>query len=254
MPNLLFHYYLGLDLGQAHDFSAICLLEEPIWIDQSWAKRLPLSSEEPGWRSPAEMQPEQAHQASYLAYRHGRPPHPVLAVRHLERLPLGTPYPAIVDRVRELLHSPALKGKAVAGLVDKTGVGAPVIDSLIQSGLRPMAITIHGGAAVSRDPQRPGYRVPKRDLVAATQILLQTGRLKMPRNLPLVEVLRDELLNFKVKLSPETSHDSYEHGRAGEHDDLVLSCCMAAWFREWWNKSVEKQFARKQREEKAVYS
>jgi hypothetical protein len=246
MAAQLFHYYLGLDLGQARDYSAIALIEEPIWIDPKWSDSVPVVHEQTGWVSPADLEPEQAERASYLAYRRGRPAHPVLSVRHLERFELGTRYPAVIERVRELIHTPALKGKSTAGLVDKTGVGAAVIDSFVQSGLTPMAITIHGGSGVSPDPQRSGYRVPKRDLVSAVQVLLQNERLKIPKGLALAETLKKELLNFRVKIDPKTAHDSYEHWREGDHDDLVLATAMACWYRQWWNQHVDAACAREQ--------
>jgi hypothetical protein len=56
MPHL-FHYYLGLDLGQARDYTAISLIEEPVWIDPEWAWEVSVSTEEAGWRSPAELTP-----------------------------------------------------------------------------------------------------------------------------------------------------------------------------------------------------
>jgi hypothetical protein len=243
VPNL-FHYYLGLDLGQARDYSAIALIEEPVWVEPAWAWEIGLGSDGAGWQSPARLQPDQAERATYLSYDRGRPPHPVLSVRHLERFELGTRYPAIIERVCELIRKPPLDGKSIAGLVDKTGVGAAVIDSFVQSGLMPMAITIHGGSEVSPDPHRPGYRVPKRDLVSAVQVLLQNERLKIPRSLNLTETLRKELLNFRVKIDPRTAHDSYEHWREGEHDDLVLATAMACWFRQWWNQHLDETNAR----------
>jgi hypothetical protein len=244
MPHL-FHYYLGLDLGQARDYTAISLIEEPVWIDPKWAWEVSSSTEEAGWRSPAELSPTQAQRASYISYRRGRPPHPVLSVRHLERFELGTRYPDVIERVRQLICTFPLQGKTIAGLVDKTGVGAAVIDSFVQSGLTPMAITIHGGVEVSRDPQRAGYRVPKRDLVSAVQVLLQNERLKIPRSLPLAETLKKELLNFRQKIEPSTAHDSYSHWREGDHDDLVLATAMSCWYRQWWNSKVDASFAKR---------
>jgi hypothetical protein len=58
-----------------------------------------------------------------MSYARGRPPHPVLSVRHLERFELGTRYPAVIERVRELIRTPPIDGKSIAGLVYKTGVG-----------------------------------------------------------------------------------------------------------------------------------
>ena len=53
---------------------------------------------------------------------------PAYALRHLERFPLGTPYPEVVEVVRELLKTPPLPGALVA--VDQTGVGRAVVEML----------------------------------------------------------------------------------------------------------------------------
>jgi hypothetical protein len=165
-------------------------------------------------------------------------------VRHLERFDLGTSYTTIIERVKEMANVPPLSELPAVLLVDKTGVGAAVLDSFEHSGVRSTAITIHGGSAISLDPQRRGYRVPKRDLVSAVQVLLQNRRLKVAAGLPEAATLKKELLNFRLKVNPATAHDSYEHWREGDHDDLVLAVAMACWFRECSNRSAEKRHAR----------
>jgi hypothetical protein len=236
-----YSYYVGLDLGQSRDYTALALLEEPAWVPPGemkypgwgWA----LNLEEPGWVSPSDLPEHRLEQVLAVNHERGRPPDPPLSLRHLERFELGTRYPDVIERVGRLLSSAPLRGKRAALLVDKTGVGASVVDSLVRAGLGPIAVTIHGGSAVSRDEH--GYRVPKRDLVSATQVLLQNGRLKIARGLPLAETLKAELLNFRVKIDPKTAHDSYEHWREAEHDDLVLATAMACWFRQWFNTHVD---------------
>ncbi len=76
------------------------------------------------------------------------------------------------------------------------------------------------------------YRVPKRDLIGVTQVLLQSGRLKIAAALPEAAQLTKELLNFKVKIDPQTAHDSYSAWREGIHDDLVLALSLACWMGE----------------------
>jgi hypothetical protein len=184
-------YYLGLDLGQASDYTALAVLEK-----QAGAART------------AELH-----------------------CRHLQRWPLRTPYPSIVDDVRKMLDSPRLKeaGRPVL-VVDATGVGAPVVDLFrrggINASLRPVQIT--GGDSVT-EGEGGLKRVPKRDLVSTAQVALQTGRLKIAPGLPEAANLANEMQNFKVKISLETAHDSYGAWREGSHDDLVLAVCLALW-------------------------
>ncbi|MGI6561031.1 MAG: hypothetical protein ACOX3Q_00430 [Clostridia bacterium] len=156
----MYNFYIGLDLGQAQDYTALTIIER-----KHFNYSLPR---------------EQYH------------------IRHLERPKLGTPYPAIVEKVQDLVQSNKLLNQA-ALVVDATGVGRPVVDLFRKAGLRPVAITITGGNVVTVGDG--GYHVPKRDLVTTLQVLLQSGRLKVASDLKLAKVLVDEMLNFKVKIN-----------------------------------------------------
>jgi hypothetical protein len=241
-------YYLGLDLGQSADYTALALLEEPIWIGSQWKALVPTLNGQAGWVSPADIYAPYLEYAQGEARRRGRPPNPPLFVRYLERFELGTKYTEVVERIRELIGTPPLLDKPAVLLVDKTGVGAGVVDHFEHQGITPTSITIHGGADVAPDQTavdqgRSGLKVPKRDLVGAVQVLLQNGRLKIAKELPEAETLRKELLNFRVKIDPRTAHDSYSHWREGDHDDLVLATAMACWFREWKKGLLELHYA-----------
>ncbi len=192
----MYNFYIGLDLGQAQDYTALCVVEQA-----------------------------------------GNEYH----IRHLERPKLGTPYPAIVDRVKQLMAGDPLLNRT-ALVVDKTGVGAPVVDLFKEAGLKPVAVTITGGNSVSRDED--GFCVPKRDLVTALQVLFQAGRLKVAGGLKLAPVLVEELLNFKVKINVKTAHDSYEAWREGIHDDLVLAVALACWYGEQQPPALDPELVR----------
>jgi hypothetical protein len=246
----MYHYYVGLDLGQSRDYTALAVIEEPVWIgDIWWKERFGLMHlDEEGWVSPATITPHSAYIALQSNYHHGRPAHPPLYLRHLHRFELGTRYPDIIRQVKELLLSPPIRPllERSALLVDKTGVGAAVVDSFKQAGVNPLSVTIHGGSSVTPDSSEAtqGFRVPKRDLVAAVQTLLQSGRLKIAESLELAPTLKQELLNFRVKIDPKTAHDSYEHWRENQHDDLVLATALACWFREYKNRHLETRNAK----------
>ena len=150
-------------------------------------------------------------------------------VLHLERW-RGLGYPEITDRLRGLLVRPELAGQATL-VCDATGGGAPVVDELRRRGLRPVGITIHGGDRVSTISVA-SFRVPKRDLVAAVQVPLEAGRLKVAKELPLTPVLTEELRGFRVTIDPVTAHDSYAAWRERDHDDLVLGLAVSLWYAE----------------------
>jgi hypothetical protein len=195
------YFYVGLDLGQAMDYTALAVAERQ--HDTAGDQR-------PGVRSPAKAGP------------------PVYDVRHLERFALGTGYPAVVDRVRALLKTPPLAGNYIRLLVDDTGVGAPVVDLLKGAGLRayPVTVTITAGFTVTRDGDH--NTVPKRDLISATKVLLQSGRLRFAEGLPETQTLVKELLAYQPKVDPQTA-DSMTAWREGVYDDLVLAVAMICW-------------------------
>lgn len=192
-------FYVGLDLGQSNDYTALAVVEK-------------------------------------VGQDHGDPD---LHLRHLERYPLRMPYPDMVSRVAALVRAPALTspridrqlGRRILDepelLVDATGVGRPVVDLFRERGLRYKAITITGGNQVTR--VSGGYGVPKRDLIGALEVPFHSGRLKVAAGLHLWETLRKELQSFRRKISLTTGNDTYEHWRESDHDDLVLAAALACW-------------------------
>jgi hypothetical protein len=150
-------------------------------------------------------------------------------------------YPAIGARMAAMMETPELKGKAEL-VVDSTGVGRPVVDSLGVAGLKPIAVSIHGGTATTQAGN--GWNVPKRELVSVLQVLLQSERLAFSAGLPEWGTLSKELQNFKAKISA-SGHDSYGAGddwRDGSHDDVVLAVALAAWRAEWHDKQARRQW------------
>src|SRR5829696_8262980 len=177
---------------------------------------------------------------------------------HLQRLPLGTPYTALPETLRTIEQrlrqrwsdlvfqrhhvSPSMTNTPVELIVDQTGVGRPVVDLLRQGGFAPIAITITGGDQVIQVEHRE-YRVPKRNLVGAVQVLLQTRRLRWASSLSEAATLKQELDNFKAKISL-SGHDSYGAGedwRESNHDDLVLSVALGCWHSEFEASEAERR-------------
>ena len=193
---------IGVDLGQARDFSAISIIKQ----QQDYGMDMFEGKNKIGKR-----------------YYH---------VIHLERPPLETSYENIVDRVIQLYRQTE-KGKIV---IDFTGVGRPVFDMFRREGVVPYGISITGGSQVTRDGYI--YNVPKRDLAGCLQVLYQQQRIKVSGKLDHARTLNNELLDFKVKIDAETGHDTYEH-RSGKHDDLVLSVACACWYGEDGIKEME---------------
>jgi hypothetical protein len=150
------------------------------------------------------------------------PPPPIFQVGHLERVPLGTPYPGIVAHVGRLLTKLPDHSELV---IDFTGVGRPVFDMFVYSGISPTGVLITGGTAEARDG--PTCSVPKLTLVSRLQALLHEGRLKILRELAEAETLVRELQDFRVEFTA-AGHLTF-NARTGKHDDLVLALAIAVW-------------------------
>ncbi len=142
------------------------------------------------------------------------------AVRHIHRWHLGTSYTQIAAELKEMYAVPPLAGTVLA--IDRTGVGRGVCDMIRDSGLsaRCRPFTITAGS-------RPGPgTVPKKDLVAAIQVPLQSRSLQFAEELPLTQTLATELEHFRVKVTADRN-ESFESWRERDHDDLVLALALA---------------------------
>ena len=198
-------YTVGLDLGQGQDFSALVVVERVLVLP-------PLVSVGAFWRAPQLVGP------SIREERH---------VRHLRRWELGTPYPVIVDDVATMMRSEAMQDGLL--FIDRTGVGRAVFDMFTEAwqgeefgASYPLGVTITAGS------RRNGMHVPKSDLLAAIQVPLQQGTLRVAEGLALGPVLERELVSFRQKIS-ESGRDSFDvQPRAGEgHGDLVTALSLA---------------------------
>jgi hypothetical protein len=199
-------YYMGLDLGQIQDYTALVIIE---------------------------MKNESRLADAELEARLGGQPIvkiPTFDLRHIERFHLGTSYPAVIDRLKIVINKPELHGNSIL-IVDQTGVGRPVVDSLRQENIcNIIGVTIHGGTSLTEEEPGRSYHVPKRNLVSALQVLIQSERLKIAKDLEYATILKQEILNFRVKVNPANGHETFEAWREGEHDDLVLATAMASWY------------------------
>ena len=146
-----------------------------------------------------------------------------LKVRHLQRFPLSTTYPAIVEATAGIV-TPLPDDARLA--VDATGVGQPVVDLFDSVGLRPIVVTVTGGDAATHEGRN--WKIPKRELISGIQVTLQQGRLRIARALPEAETLIRELTNYRVTIA-ETNRDGFSQWRESIHDDLIFAVALAVW-------------------------
>jgi hypothetical protein len=197
------HYTVGVDLGQAQDYTAIVAIETEV--------------------------------ATRCYYdEHGYGPHQEPArvehrVRHLERLPLGVAFDEQIEVVRGIMLAPQLP-KGAALVVDFTGVGRPVFEMFGKAGLKPAAgVNITGGNEEHRhETVALVWNVAKILLVSRVLAELNAGTLKIAPVLAEAEALRQEFSEFKMRFSD--GGRAQFGAREGRHDDLVLGLAIALWW------------------------
>jgi hypothetical protein len=191
-------FFLGLDLGQRQDPSALALVERD------------------------EIVLDEMDYATYEKRRERR-----YRMRFLERLWLGMPYPDVVERVRQVVRQRPLVGRCTL-VMDATGVGAPVLEMLrlANLGCRIVPVNLTGGG---RESQSDGvWNVPKRDLIIGLVTMLEKKELALSMRVPSARVLDKELAGMESRVT-RSGQLSFGAWREGEHDDLVMAAALACW-------------------------
>jgi len=194
-------FFVGVDLGQRRDFTAIAVVERITPVKRGFDHLLWMATEETAadeW-----------------------------VVRHAERIRLGTPYTDVVRRVVEVARR-VTQGGECRLVVDATGVGMPVVDMLRAAGpgCGMEAVVLTGGQSDHFDGRV--WRAPKLDLLARLQTLLEGKRLRIARGAREARTLVRELLDVRVKRQRNGRVRVGAEG-VGEHDDLVLAVALAVW-------------------------
>ncbi len=182
-------YFLGLDLGQRMDRSAVALVR-------------PVEVMEGGFDWVHWMQPRVSR----------------WDVEHLQRLRLGTSYMAVVAAVREMTRRPELMGRCTV-VADATGPGLPVVEMLRAAdlGATVVPVMITGGAT----PHYTGgvWHVPRRDLIVHLRGMLERGEVRIAKESREGGQLIEEMANVRWE----------GRGRSAGHDDLAFALALACW-------------------------
>lgn len=154
-----------------------------------------------------------------------------LRLKHLERMPLDASYPDIAARVSTLLETPEIKdGEGCGGaqvVIDVTGSGRAILKLFERVEIEPVVVTITG-AGVREEHKFNDWRVPKVELIGALRVVYETRRLKMAKDIDLVQTLVSELREFKMR-PPRIDPSAPETWRDGQFDDLVFAVALVAW-------------------------
>lgn len=182
------HFYIGLDLGQRANHSAISVLDLALWTG---AVRDPY------------------HGTLPVTY--------TLRVRALERIALGTPYPDVMQKLRNRLNHHEVRGHATL-IVDAGGPGLPFLDFLntfpLNASLIKLLITGSGTPTHSNGL----YHVSRAQLLTNLVLLVEQNALKVAAGLPEAPTLIEELHGLRADFSTRA-----------EQDDLTMATALAAW-------------------------
>ena len=205
------HFFVGLDLGQRRDHTAIAVLEQKTFVTNL--------------RDPVNF--------ATLAFCR-------LRLRHVEKIPLRTSYTDAIERVLEIVA--AINEKpffsqsdrfttAVTLAIDATGVGQAIFDVIRKEqrrarGSRAQLIGINITAGAKTGYSGGLHNIPKRDLITAFQLALENKDFQIAANLPNQRELIQELTRFERRLST-AGNETFEaaHG----HDDLVIALFLAVY-------------------------
>jgi hypothetical protein len=228
-------FVLGLDLAQASDYTALCVLKisQPEPPDSEPIYDLVALARYRGERYPAIV--DRVERIAGSPKLRPPPPEPVPG-DPIASFPRVDPWASGLAILRPVAPPAPARPKLV---VDATGVGRAVVDMFLRPSMLEAAelvpLTITAGETWRRDrwgsTRLTGYWVGKRELVSVLVARLQGGRLRFIPGDPLAGALEEELRNFKVKVT-KAANVQFE-AREGEHDDLVLSVAMALWIAEY---------------------
>jgi hypothetical protein len=197
-------YSVGVDLGQASDFTAIAVLEKTI------------APPETALFPPVGESPSNRLVEGDIVYD----------LVYLKRPKLNTPYDTIAKKVADLVCELEPEGAfgelgQVTLCVDGTGVGRPIVDMLDTEFKRRGAtskgtprvdfrrVSITGSQTTLKRPSRSdGYwSVPKRDLVFPAVAAFQQGKIRIGK-VKHRDALVNELKNYKRTTNIATGGDA----------------------------------------------
>jgi len=95
-------------------------------------------------------------------------------------------------------------------MLKNADIGCPMMPIIITSGERPNE-----------------SHVPKKDLIAAVQMMLEMHELRIPRTVTGASWLIEELQSMRIKPT-ESGAFRYE-AAPGSHDDLITALSLAIW-------------------------
>lgn len=187
-------FVLGLDLGQAADFTALAIGEivdrNPVRIFLGHLRRFPLNT-----------------------------PYPVQVdgvAKEVERMKERGQLIVVVDQTGV--------GRPVVDLFRAARMGVV---------LWPVTIATSAMGAARRNPETHDWTVPKKDIIGALMSCAHAGRLEISPKLPDARVLKKEMLDYRMKINTNANLE-FDVWREGAHDDLLFAAGFVCWAANRW--------------------
>jgi hypothetical protein len=119
-------------------------------------------------------------------------------IRHLERLPVGTPYPLVARRVQSIVWRIKNRHRGTPLLyLDATGIGAPVVDLFRKQPVQATIVEVYFNQGDRRKAvDRLEVKLKKAFVVTRLQTLLQTNRVHLPESEE-ARILFEELMGTR---------------------------------------------------------
>lgn len=199
-------FYLAADLGQANDYTAVCLLRDC---------RVPI---------------------------YGSSTRQVLGPR--ERVIVyadrfrGVSYVDVLGHLLELMNKPAVAGR-VELTIDATGLGRVVHDMAVEKNIPHHAVQMTTGQNWSRNGQY--ISVGKTLLVETLSVMFATGELAFASGLPLRAEIEADLASFTLTTTAAGNQIITQSRSAAGHGDLGISLALCAFSSQHLKRGVVGQ-------------
>ena len=195
------HFYIGVDLGQVNDPTAIAVLE---YSEELGPVRNPVT-----WAFPV---------------------HKRWILRQVERMRLGTEFSDVARRVGQFARYFGGPGRPLPGsewyyrgpgvtlVVDATGLGSPVLEMIRKEPMRAniVGVKLTGGSGANKADKH--WNVAKTELMGRLAAMVDNGELWAAGDLANKEQWLDEM----ESVNAETLQ--------GNPDDMVIATALACWW------------------------
>jgi hypothetical protein len=158
------------------------------------------------------------------------------------------PYPDTLEELGVILSDEQFARK-VHLATDATGPGLSLYEDMVRD---PTLLTHVGKDRISPVIITPGqkqerdgrfFHVPKHYLITRLQSAIRRHDIRVPKNLPLYNVLESEIEGYKLKFREGSKNVTFSNNpRDGgpEHDDTILALAIAWWRVDYKPKGTTK--------------